>query len=83
MTSHELAKILLDHADLPVGTYANNHFYSNSSHWDSHGPLRVAFDPDGWGAPQVIIGNFEKRRSLEIWGESDGAPRRTTGGAAG
>ncbi len=39
MTSHELAKILLENEDLPISTYANNHAYYSSN---SNGRFQIA-----------------------------------------
>lgn len=52
MTSHELAKILLHHADMPVAVSANNHEY-----FSVDGCFRVAFAHHNSGE-YIMLGNM-------------------------
>ena len=52
MTSHKLAKLLLEHKDLPIATHANNHT-STDSRDVKVGVLR------SWDVGEsIIIGNY-------------------------
>lgn len=56
MTSHELARRLLELPDLPVSTHANNHTYEDAGPWG--GKLKVRLAKDWNGIQSVRIGNL-------------------------
>lgn len=63
MTSHELAKILLENEDLLVATHANNHTYAKK---DDVGKFKVAilkadfhYDSERF----IIIGNISRKQT--------------------
>lgn len=60
MTSHELAKILLENDDLPIAVFANNHTYSSKSDSCSHGTLKVG-RLYHYSGEHIIIGNVYKK----------------------
>ncbi len=55
MTSHELAKILLEGPNLPISTHANNHTCNNSKH------MRVCVIKTFDGSLHIGIGDFSER----------------------
>lgn len=60
MTSHELAKLLLELPNLPVATEANNHEYMSGIDGRSHGALKVG-RLHTYGGDHIIIGNIGRR----------------------
>jgi hypothetical protein len=60
MTSHELARLMLEWPDLPVATHANNHTYMSGIDRTSHGPLKVGRLAT-YGGDHLVIGNISKR----------------------
>lgn len=61
MTSRELARILLNHTEMPVATHANNHTYMSSVDAQSHGPLKVGILKVAGDIDHIIIGNISKK----------------------
>jgi hypothetical protein len=65
MTSHELARLLLNHEDLPVAVHAMNHTYAEGFRHGTHGPLKVGMMVRGKrgheGGPHVVIGSFSRQ----------------------
>ena len=59
MTSHELARRLLELPDLPVATHANNHTYMSGIDGMSHGPVKIG-KLHTYGGDHIIVGNFYK-----------------------
>lgn len=55
MTSHELAKLLLEHPDMPIATHANNHTASYDQ------TFRVGIMKSYLGEG-ILIGNFSRRK---------------------
>ena len=60
MTSHELAKHLLAHPDLPVATHALGHDYFSVNDTTSHGQLSISICRHYTG-DYIMIGNPYKR----------------------
>lgn len=61
MTSHELARALLDGPDLPVATYASGNTYMSANDRTSHGPLKVGL-LETYAGQHIVIGDISKRR---------------------
>jgi len=60
MTTHELAKLLLENGDLPVSLHVNNLTYISKSDESSHGGVRVGLIHTYMG-DHICIGNFRKK----------------------
>lgn len=54
MTTHDLAKILLENEDCPFELYVNRHSYNTESHRYSHGQIKLGIDKNG----NMCIGNY-------------------------
>lgn len=66
MTSHELARKLLELKDLPVSTHANNHTYNSSNDPSWLEMCRIveetkeeALKNGNHGGARVVIGNYD------------------------
>lgn len=63
MTSHELAKILLENEDMLVATHANNHTYAEKGLWGKN-EFRVAILKKKFHSDSerfIIIGNVTRK----------------------
>lgn len=60
MTSHELARLLLEMPDLPVATHAHNHTYMSGVNEHTHGSLKIG-RLETYGGPHIVIGDISKR----------------------
>lgn len=57
MTSHELARILLDMPDHPIATLCHGHLYSSKADAKSHGGLEIG-KLEHYAGPHVVIGDM-------------------------
>jgi len=60
LSSHELARLLLELPDLPVAVHANNATYSSASDGKSHGELNICL-LSHYAGEHIVIGNISKR----------------------
>lgn len=64
MTSHELARKLLELKDLPVSTHANNHTYDSGDDFEWQDCFRVVEETkedamkENANGPRIVIGNL-------------------------
>lgn len=59
MTSHKLAKLLLENSDLPIALFVNNHTYHFKTDRISHGKISVGIN-ENYSGKHLIIGNFDE-----------------------